>query len=281
MRDFKLLCPIPLDEARSPERLYHHFSVERDLAARLKSTSKKERAAAYPMVYEELFRRVPDHPSLTRAANPSVRKAYVMEQAAAMKQWLSPEAVYLEIGAGDAALASEVAKHVRRVYALEVSKTIISRPDLPGNLEPIMVEGVDVPVEPGSVDVAYSNQVVEHLHPEDALDQAVNVWRALKPGGKYVCVTPNRLSGPHDISRYFEKRVAGLHLKEYSFAELSALMRAAGFRSVAACYMTPRGARTVSAQAAHAAERLISLAPAGLRRNGLSRFLCHSTVAEK
>src|SRR5579883_1548069 len=123
MRDFKLMCPIPLDEARSPERLYHHFSVERDLAARLKSTSKKERAAAYPMVYEELFRRVPDHPSLTRAANPSVRKAYVMEQAAAMKQWLSPEAVYLEIGAGDAALASEVAKHVRRVYALEVSKT--------------------------------------------------------------------------------------------------------------------------------------------------------------
>ena len=93
MKDLKLRCPIPSHEARTPERLYFHFSVERDLAARLKSASKHERATAYPILYEELFRRVPDHPSLTRAGNPAARTAYVLDQLAAMQRWLTPEAM--------------------------------------------------------------------------------------------------------------------------------------------------------------------------------------------
>jgi predicted SAM-dependent methyltransferase len=34
-----------------------------------------------------------------------------------------------------------------------------------------------------SVDLAYSNQLMEHLHPDDASEQLANVYRALKPGG--------------------------------------------------------------------------------------------------
>ena len=33
-------------------------------------------------------------------------------------------------------------------------------------------------MEPGSVDVAYSDQLMEHLHPDDALVQLTNVVRA-------------------------------------------------------------------------------------------------------
>lgn len=277
----KLLCSIPANEARTPDRLHYHFSVERDLATRLKATSKSQRSAAYPKIYDELFSKVGDHPSLTRASSQAARRAYILEQLKAMEQWLTPATVYLEIGAGDAALASEVAKRVRRVHATEVSKTIIERPNLPRNLEVIIVQGADVPVEPGSVDLAYSNQVMEHLHPEDALEQLANIHRALKPGGKYVCVTPNRLNGPHDISRYFEKTAAGLHLKEYTFAELSGLMRESGFRHVSACYMTEGHARVLPAGPISALEQIVALTPMGARRSGLSRFLCHCVVATK
>jgi SAM-dependent methyltransferase len=281
IKDLKLLCSIPPNESRTPDRLRYHFSVERDLATRLKAISKLQRGAAYPNVYDELFSRVEDHPSLTRASSPTARRGYILEQLRSMEQWLSPETVYLEIGAGDAALASEVAKRIRRVYATEVSKTIIERPNLPRNLEVIIVQGSEVPVEPGCVDLAYSNQVMEHLHPEDALDQLANIQRALKPGGKYVCVTPNRLNGPHDISRYFEKTAVGLHLKEYTFAELSGLMRESGFRHVAACYMTEGHARVLPAGPISALEQIVALTPMGVRRSGLSRFLCHCVVATK
>jgi hypothetical protein len=47
-----------------------------------------------------------------------------------------------------------------------------------------------------------------------------------------MCVTPNRTSGPHDISSYFDDVATGFHLKEYTFAELRALLRGAGFAKV-------------------------------------------------
>jgi SAM-dependent methyltransferase len=70
---------------------------------------------------------------------------------------------------------------------------------------------------------------MEHLHPEDAFDQLREIHRVLAPGGVYVCVTPNRVSGPHDISRHFDDIATGLHLREYSTRELTTLFRRAGF----------------------------------------------------
>jgi SAM-dependent methyltransferase len=81
------------------------------------------------------------------------------------------------------------------------------------------------------VDVVYSQQLMEHLHPDDALDQLRNIFEALKPGGRYICVTPNRITGPHDISRHFDEVAAGFHLKEYTIGELARLFRHVGFRT--------------------------------------------------
>ncbi len=78
---------------------------------------------------------------------------------------------------------------------------------------------------------AYSNQLMEHLHPDDSLKQLQNVYRTLKPGGIYFCVTPNRLSGPHDISRTFDPVATGLHLKEYTVGEMDQIFKETGFLS--------------------------------------------------
>ncbi len=52
--------------------------------------------------------------------------------------------------------------------------------------------------------------------------------------GAFICITPNRLAGPQDISRYFDPVATGLHLKEYLIAELAKLFRDAGFTQVRA-----------------------------------------------
>ena len=71
---------------------------------------------------------------------------------------------------------------------------------------------------------------MEHLHPDDAATQLCNIFRALKPGGRYLCITPNMVSGPPDISQFFYEEATGLHLREYTYAELVRLMRQVGFR---------------------------------------------------
>jgi hypothetical protein len=45
-------------------------------------------------------------------------------------------------------------------------------------------------------------------------------------------ITPNRLSGPWDISRGFDEVATGLHLKEYTVGDLAQQFMAAGFSRV-------------------------------------------------
>ena len=51
---------------------------------------------------------------------------------------------------------------------------------------------------------------------------------------------PNRINGPHDISKYFDKVATGFHMKEYTTGELSSLCRGVGFSGVAS-YIGAKG----------------------------------------
>jgi len=122
-----------------------------------------------------------------------------------------------------------VAEFAGAVTAVEVSPEIVPA-DLPSNVDVVISDGVSVPVAPGSADLVYSNQLMEHLHPDDAIDQLRGIVAALRPGGRYICITPNRLTGPHDISAAFDDRPRGFHLREYSYRELRSMFADAGFR---------------------------------------------------
>jgi SAM-dependent methyltransferase len=207
--------------------------VERELADRLRSAGREERTRLYGAVYDELFRRVPDHPQLVRRASADEEQAAAARAFALIRRFLPDDGVFLEIGAGDCALSLLVARHARRVYAVEVAREIASVAEPPANFELLITDGRAIPVPPRTVDLAYSNQLMEHLHPDDAEEQLQQVFAALRPGGRYVCLTPNRLLGPSDISVYFVDEVAqGFHLREYSNRELVDLLHAAGFGSV-------------------------------------------------
>jgi SAM-dependent methyltransferase len=228
------------DDPRSAEQLREHYEVERELADRLRHASKEARRHLYSAVYEELFTRVPHHAQLRRRDVGEETRMAVAHQMAFLMQFLDPQTVFLEIGAGDCALSRAVAGMVGRVYAVDVSATITQGTNSPENLEIMLSDGISLPVPRTSVDLAYSNQLMEHLHPDDAREQLQNVYEALKPGGRYVCITPHRLSGPHDISRHFDRVATGFHLKEYTPGELARLLRRAGFRRVRV-YLGGRG----------------------------------------
>ena len=186
-------------------------------------------------MYDELFLRVPDHPQRVARHSREARawrRRKIARQAAMLRRRVPPEACFMEIGAGDCALSSAMAGHAGRIYAVEVSEAIVSGVRLPHNVQVALARGCAIPVPPGTVDYAFSDQLMEHLHPDDAREQLGEIHRSLAPGGAYFCITPNRLYGPRDISAGFDDVASGLHLREYSARELRALLLETGFSQV-------------------------------------------------
>lgn len=219
--------------SRTASELRHHYQVEKELANQLRHASKEERGRLYSAVYNELYRRVPDHPQLTRKSSTLAVKRFVALQMRFIERFLDKgNSTFLEVGPGDCALSLEVAKVAKRVFAVDVSSSITEGLTPPSNFELILSDGSSIPVPSNSVDLAYSYQLMEHLHPDDAFEQLQNIYRALSVGGAYVCVTPNRLNGPHDISEMFDDVATGFHLREYTIFELNSLFRRVGFRTV-------------------------------------------------
>lgn len=223
---------IPKSEQRSPDLIREHYLIEKGLAERLRRASREERKTLYTSLYDELYRRVPAHPQLTQKADPAAQARAVAGRMTVLRRFLHEGVTYLEVGPGDCALALEVARLVPQVYAVDVSEEIGKGLELPPNFERVISDGCSIPVAPGSVHVAFSDQLIEHLHPEDTLEQLRNIHRALCSGGVYICITPNSLSGPHDISGYFDEVATGFHLREYTVRELAGIFRATGFRRV-------------------------------------------------
>ncbi|OOK80019.1 methyltransferase domain protein [Mycobacterium kansasii] len=86
---------------------------------------------------------------------------------------------------------------------------------------------------PETYDIVVSDQVIEHIHPDDLDSHLRSVRTILKGGGKYIFNTPHRYTGPHDVSRVFKcGEAAGMHLKEYTCRELVDAAQRAGYRSI-------------------------------------------------
>ena len=219
-------------DTRTMEQIREQYEIEKELAARLRNAPKQERRYLYSSLYDELFQRVPLHPLLTQKSSPVEAVQAVHSQMRFLGRFVRPNITFLEVGPGDCALSVEMAKFAKQAYAVDVSDAITKGLTPPSNFHLILSDGCNIPVPQNSVDVAYSHQLMEHLHPDDAFEQLQNIYNALVPGGRYVCITPNRLNGPHDISEFFDKVATGFHLKEYTVSELSGLFRRVGFSKI-------------------------------------------------
>jgi SAM-dependent methyltransferase len=254
-------------DMRTAAQLREHYQVERELAGRLLRAPASERRGLYTEVYDELFRRLPHHPQLQCADSPEERRQDVDHRIRFLQRFFDSSTVFMEIGPGDCALSLRAAPLVQRVYAVDVSEQITRIAAPPPNFSLILSDGCSIDVPAGSVHVAFSDQLMEHLHPDDAGEQLRNIYRALAPGGVYACFTPNRFYGPHDVSVYFSDVACGFHLHEYTGRELQRLFTGAGFAEVR-YYAAARGRFARCPYGAIALlESALDRLPRGLARN--------------
>jgi 2-polyprenyl-3-methyl-5-hydroxy-6-metoxy-1,4-benzoquinol methylase len=132
-------------------------------------------------------------------------------------------------------------------------------------------------------DFIYSNDVLEHIHPDEASDFLDKCFSLLRPSGSLCLVTPNRFTGPGDASILRlprGSRSVGLHLREYSLNELRWLLTECGFCNVSSrLYCAGRGRKSTKTREFYtrlkvAAEPLLALLPVAIcvRMMGIMAF---------
>jgi SAM-dependent methyltransferase len=211
-------------------RLHDQCAFETQVAAQLLNADRSQRTKLYQQVYDSYAVAFPE--ALPRGA----KQRTIMYELAFARRFVDRDTIVAELGPGRCEFAAALAPYAGRIYGVDVSK--LAENDVAANFEFVLTDGIHVPLPDASIDVVISNQLMEHLHPDDAADQLKDIRRVLRPGGRYICVTPNRLSGPYDSSAYFDDlpcpvvdgayQATGLHLKEYVNAELIELFRRAG-----------------------------------------------------
>ncbi len=263
---------------RDLEQLRHHFEVERELAERIRKADREERKKLYPTLYSELFERIPDHPRLTlQETDEQIRQAVEQRMRLLRPHLRERVGAFLEVAPGDCRLAIEMCQHAEWVVAADISDQTMNPEILPVNFEHLVYDGFELPVPAETIDLAFSYQFIEHLHPDDVDEHFRMMATVLKPGARYVFDTPHRFSGPHDVSGHFVDEPAGFHLKEWTYREMIAMLRRNGF-DYWQCYRRgrPRSSAWV-AVATVLGERCLELLPRALQRS-LSRRLYRSVT---
>jgi len=109
--------------------------------------------------------------------------------------------VFLEIGAGDCALARRAAGFVERVYAVDVCEDTMGRLGGPPNLVRVVHDGVRIPLPYATVDIAFSRQLV--------ISQLTGVCHALKDGGRYITYSKGPAAELRDA--FFDAGFSAVH----------------------------------------------------------------------
>lgn len=233
MKDEELTLKLKrkLPKNRTFEQIKRHYEVEKSIAGKLKRAKREERKAIFSVMYDELFAKVTDHPRLSKRENEQKVRASNRQKLPLVKKYLSDFTVFLEFGSGGCHFASEVCKHVKQVYAVDISDQRGELFNAAPNFELIVYDGYNLDMEDSSVDVVFSDQLIEHLFDGDVEDHFKLVKRILRDKGLYIFRSPHAFFGPQDISKYFSDEPEGFHLKEWTYSEIEKILKKLNFTS--------------------------------------------------
>jgi SAM-dependent methyltransferase len=210
---------------RTLEQIRNHYEIEKTIAIRLKKATREERKIIYRTMYDELFKQVPDHPRLKCRENPKLTALVNRNKLKLIEKFINKSTVFVEFAPGDCRFATSICDRVRSVYGVDISDQRGQFDNVPDNFKLIIYDGYDLQMQENSTDVVFSDQLIEHLHPEDTELHFQLVRKILRPQGVYVFRTPHRFSGPHDVSRYFSDEAEGFHLKEWTYSEIVKILK--------------------------------------------------------
>jgi SAM-dependent methyltransferase len=224
------------------EEVKKHAALEGELTDALLASSAGDRAEVFSRAYSRLYSEI-SWLAATGGGHDGELWAGLLRQGAS---------VY-EIGSGAGNLINYLASRGFKCVGTDIAseRSAVGRLGEPG-VAWAVTDGVRLTqfATPGSYDYVISDQVVEHLHPEDAILHFREARDLLKPGGEYIVRTPNALLGPTDLSVIFDcEEPVFMHLHEFRIAELANIAKEAGFSHVRAIVVVPKLRKAVKSGA--------------------------------
>lgn len=210
---------------RSP-RTIEQFELERTLRQKILASSREKRGKIVGQAYRQLFDKFPEHPRLSKTKEEAARDGRM--KAHLLIPLLRRESDVLEIGCGTGDVIEALSEQGYVCTGVEISEEMLKLCK-ERHLNVILGSADHVDCPSNSFDVVFSQEVIEHLHPDDVPRHFIEAFRLLRPNGILAVETPNRRTGPQDVSRGFTHIAEGLHLKEWTVGELTGLFMGAGF----------------------------------------------------
>ncbi|UCF05454.1 MAG: class I SAM-dependent methyltransferase [bacterium] len=255
-----------LPHDRTYEQVKRHYEVEKAIAERLKSGSREVRERIYACMYDEVLAKVPDHPRLAARDDEGRIEEIGRRTHEIVEKYVNTDTVFAEFAPGDCSFAYYISRYVREVYAVDISKQSSGKYQEPSNFSLIIYNGYDLDMADNSVDVAFSDQLIEHLHPEDVEHHFDLVKRILREGGIYIFRTPHAYFGPWDVSKYFSDTPEGFHLKEWTYSGLEKIIKKLHYSRVYGYKKIGKNFIIIRPLYFKIVEKLLSIFPMKLRR---------------
>lgn len=237
---YRRFLGIPNEIDVTNDMIYLHWELEKKLANTLRQSKKRDRWKVTTDCYREFYNQLP----WLKELNHSVDTHFFEKRARVMSRLMgtSVKRIY-EIGSGTGRILSRLAGegHLCRGMDIFTARGLEDKKDQ-SNLTIGVSDGVHLDrfERTRSFDVVFSENVIEHLHPDDLFEHFQSVYSLLDKGGKYILKTPHVFSGPHGLEKIFGLKILqGFHLKEYSYCEIRALAFQSGFRSIKAVVQFP------------------------------------------
>ena len=153
----------------------------------------------------------------------------------------------LEIGCGYGVSSICFATHARSVVGIEINDHLVEAARKKTCKQGIHnatfynMSACRLAFPAHSFGVVYSNDVLEHLHPDDMITHLKQAYHVLRPNGYYICLMPSKLTGPHDSSCHYVAKGGnpqGLHLKEYTHEEFYQVLKGIGFSRIISPFLS-------------------------------------------
>lgn len=216
------------------EQRRRQYELEQLARHDILTSTRATRGEATRIAYDRLYREAPWHPDLQLSRE--VRMARVYRQATLLTRHARQSRRVLEVGCGSGDLITYLAEHHPAVeftgVDISAEKLNSAEHERTANLRFRTGDCVEPHDVDGPYDLVISSQVLEHFHPDDVPPHLRAVRGLLRPGGTFELDTPNRHTGPHDVSVFFTPEPSGTHLKEWTFSELRRAFKEVGFRRV-------------------------------------------------
>jgi 2-polyprenyl-6-hydroxyphenyl methylase/3-demethylubiquinone-9 3-methyltransferase len=176
-----------------------------------------------------------------RSAGPTFSSGYLAEPVEALLPPLSRESRVLDVGCGQGYWAARLQKTGCALVGIDPSESgiAVARQSVPSARFECASLDRDICKVLGEkpFDLVISIEVVEHVYSTPSW--AACCFNALRPGGRLVCSTPYHgylknvaLAASNRTDRHFQPLRDGGHIKFFSRATLSRLLREAGFDDI-------------------------------------------------